>query len=124
MNYDTQTAVIMLALSGWVGAWLMWLVKAEAIPLLFSFLAPTAWLAGHEREEVRYMSFEDFSLFLCAESSAPFVIRKHLVCNYCLAASGSLFGLLVVWPSGIKTGEAIVVWATSAFFGRLLFKIV
>ena len=116
-----QEIATLIIMTGWVGAWFMWLVGAGSLQRIFARTAPEKWLAGRDRSEFGCMSEDDFVIFLCAESDTPLLLRKHLTCHYCLAASGSLVGYLILRP-GWSLGPGVLLWASGAFFGHLLYK--
>lgn len=113
----------LIFLTGWTGAGLMWLLDAGSLPKIFANVAPKTWLAGRDRFDIRLMDIEAFTLFLCAESSVPRLMAKHLTCSYCLSASISAVGLAI---SGFRVphfGQQFLLWASAAFFAITIRKL-
>jgi hypothetical protein len=106
--------------TGWCGAVVMWLHNGQGLKTLSALTPDTWWRAGGKPVSLVAMSDDEFALALITSSRIPFFITKHLLCPYCLSASASAFGLVLL-DADINL-HSVVVWAASAFFSNVLTK--
>ena len=76
-------AIPVLGLS--VYAWMMWMYEGSVRQWSAALLFPKSWRGDRTRKEIAGMSAVSFDEWLCLEASCSSLLRKLLICPFCMS---------------------------------------